>query len=265
MSRAEKDAFGGKITELDRMTVKAPTARPGRWYFLMPKSCTTRAFSCGEIRLSLATACRASSSESWPDPTVARSHTAAAGSTWPRAITAAGNPLTARVIVNRVWMHHFGEPMVSTPSDFGTRSTPPTHPELLDYLASRLEQEGWSLKSLHRLIMLSATYQQASLDRPACRRADPENRLLWRFPRRRLDLEAMRDTLLFVSGRLDHDDGGTPCGCCRRSQERAKDDLWPGRSPEPARGFSRLRLRQPRPVGRAPAHERPCLSRPSSA
>jgi hypothetical protein len=107
-------------------------------------------------------------------------------------------------------MHHFGEPMVSTPSDFGTRSTPPTHPELLDYLASRLQQEGWSLKALHRLIMLSATYQQASFDRPECRQSDPENRLLWRFPRHRLDLEAMRDALLFVSGRLDHRRGGRP-------------------------------------------------------
>ena len=127
-----------------------------------------------------------------------------------RAITAPENPLTARVIVNRVWMHHFGEPMVSTPSDFGTRSTPPTHPELLDYLASRLQQDGWSLKSLHRLIMLSATYQQASFDQPECRQRDPENRLLWRFPRHRIDLEAMRDRLLFVSGRLDHSRGGRP-------------------------------------------------------
>jgi hypothetical protein len=126
------------------------------------------------------------------------------------AITAPDNPLTSRVIVNRIWMHHFGEPMVSTPSDFGTRSTPPTHPKLLDYLAARLQQDGWCLKALHRLIMLSSTYQQASFDRPACRRVDPENRLLWRFPRRRLDLEAMRDTLLFVSGRLDPRMGGRP-------------------------------------------------------
>src|SRR5439155_11197276 len=93
-----------------------------------------------------------------------------------RAITAADNPLTARVIVNRVWMHHFGEPLVDTPNDFGTRSTPPAHPELLDYLALALRREGWSLKRLHRLILLSSTYRQASLDRPACRQADPDNR-----------------------------------------------------------------------------------------
>src|SRR5271166_4829892 len=120
-----------------------------------------------------------------------------------RSITAADNPLTSRVIVNRVWMHHFGEPLVSTPSDFGARSNPPSHPELLDDLAARFMQAGWSLKDLHRQIVLSSTYQQASLDRPDCRRIDPENRLLWRFNRRRLDLEAMRDTLLAVSGRLD--------------------------------------------------------------
>jgi hypothetical protein len=107
-------------------------------------------------------------------------------------------------------MHHFGEPMVSTPSDFGTRSTPPAHPGLLDYLAARLQQERWSLKSIHRVIMLSAAYQQAGFDRPACHQVDPENRLLWRFPRRRLDLEAMRDTLLFVSSRLDPKMSGRP-------------------------------------------------------
>ena len=114
------------------------------------------------------------------------------------------------MIVNRVWMHHFGEPLVSTPSDFGTRSNPPSHPELLDDLAARFVQGGWSLKSLHRLIMLSRTYQQSSLDRADAHRLDPENRLLWRFNRRRLDLEAMRDTLLYVSGTLDLTMRGRP-------------------------------------------------------
>jgi hypothetical protein len=127
-----------------------------------------------------------------------------------KAITAADNPLTARVIVNRVWMHHFGEPLVATPSDFGTRSSPPSHPELLDYLAATLQHDGWSLKQLHRRIVLSSTYQQASRDRPECRQRDPDNRLLWRFNRRRLDLEAMRDTLLAVSARLDRTLGGRP-------------------------------------------------------
>jgi hypothetical protein len=125
-----------------------------------------------------------------------------------RAIASRGNPLTARVIVNRVWMHHFGTGLVRTPGDFGTRSDPPSHPELLDWLASRLIEGGWSLKKLHRLILLSSVYQQASDDRPEARKVDPENRLVWRVPRRRLEFEAMRDSLLAVSGKLDLKMGG---------------------------------------------------------
>jgi hypothetical protein len=118
-------------------------------------------------------------------------------------IAAADNPLTRRVIVNRVWMHHFGEPLVLTPSDFGIRCEPPTHPELLDWLASRMLDDNWSLKALHRRLMHSATYRQTSTDRPECRAVDPENRLWWRTHRRRLELEAMRDSLLALSGQLD--------------------------------------------------------------
>ena len=125
-----------------------------------------------------------------------------------RAITSASNPLTSRVLVNRVWMHHLGQPLVSTPSDFGIRSDPPSHPKLMDHLAAVFMRDGWSLKKLHRRILLSATYQQASLDRPGCRQVDPENRLLWRAQRRRLGLEAMRDSLLVASGRLDRTMGG---------------------------------------------------------
>src|SRR5262249_16826253 len=120
------------------------------------------------------------------------------------AIASPDNPLTARVEVNRVWMHHFGEPLVATTGDFGTRSSPPTHPEMLDYLAWRfVHEDGWSLKKLHRRIVLSNAYQQSSRDRTECRQRDPENRWLWRANRRRLDLESMRDSLLAVSGRLD--------------------------------------------------------------
>lgn len=126
------------------------------------------------------------------------------------SIISAENPLTRRVIANRIWMHHFGEPLVTTPSDFGIRSDPPTHPELLDYLASSLLDGGWSLKSLHRKLLLSSTYRQDSVDRPDCRAADPENRLLWRMNRRRLELEATRDMLLAVAERLDTTIGGRP-------------------------------------------------------
>lgn len=118
------------------------------------------------------------------------------------------NPLTARVFVNRVWMHHFGAPLVATPSDFGVRAAEPTHPDLLDWLASEFVDSGWSVKHLHRLIVNSSTYRQSSSDRPAARAIDPENKLLWRMNFRRLELEPMRDNLLAVTGQLDARQGG---------------------------------------------------------
>jgi hypothetical protein len=124
------------------------------------------------------------------------------------AIVDRTNPLTARVLVNRVWLYHFGAGLVRTPSDFGLRSEPPSHPELLDYLASYFRDHGWSIKKLHRLILLSTAYQQRSDDRPECRRVDPENLLLWKMNRRRLDFEATRDALLAVSGSLSSIVGG---------------------------------------------------------
>jgi hypothetical protein len=125
-----------------------------------------------------------------------------------RAIVDRGNPLTARVLVNRVWLHHFGTGLVRTPSDFGLRSEPPSHPDLLDFLARTFVDNGWSIKKVHRLIVCSAVYQQRSDDRPDCKRADAENTLLWKMNRRRLDFEATRDALLAVSGRLNRTIGG---------------------------------------------------------
>jgi mono/diheme cytochrome c family protein len=126
------------------------------------------------------------------------------------AIASPTNPLTARVWVNRVWSYHLGTPLVRTPSDFGLQSEPPTHPELLDYLAARFVQDGWSTKKLHRLIMLSAAYQQGNAENVRAVRVDPANTLYWRQNRRRLDFEAMRDTLLAASGKLDLTMGGRP-------------------------------------------------------
>jgi len=120
-----------------------------------------------------------------------------------KAVVSPANPLTSRVLVNRVWMMHFGKPLVSTPSDFGLRSEPPSHPELLDWLATRFTADGWSLKSLHRRMMLSRAYQQSSAAGPESVARDPENRLLSHANRRRLDFEALRDSLLTVSGKLD--------------------------------------------------------------
>jgi mono/diheme cytochrome c family protein len=127
-----------------------------------------------------------------------------------RAIASPTNPLTARVIVNRVWQHHFGEGLVRSPGDFGVRGQAPTHPELLDHLATRFIQNGWSLKWLHRELMNSATYAQSSDDRPDCRTVDPENRLWWHKPRQRLTFEAQRDSWLAATGRLDTSLGGRP-------------------------------------------------------
>jgi hypothetical protein len=125
-----------------------------------------------------------------------------------QAIASRDNPLTARVLVNRVWGWHLGQGLVRTPSDFGTRGEPPTHPELLDWLAATFMDEGWSVKKLHKLILLSNTYRQASDGNDRAARLDPENRLLARMNRQRLDFEAMRDGLLAAAGRLDAARGG---------------------------------------------------------
>ncbi len=118
------------------------------------------------------------------------------------------NPLTARVFVNRVWQHHFGAGLVRTPSNFGTLGERPTHPELLDWLASEFVAEGWSLKSLHRHILTSATYQLSGEFDEVSYKADGDNRLLWRMSPRRMDVEAWRDSLLSVTGELDPSLGG---------------------------------------------------------
>ncbi|MCA9173545.1 MAG: PSD1 domain-containing protein [Planctomycetales bacterium] len=127
-----------------------------------------------------------------------------------QAIAARDNPLTARVIVNRIWAGYFGVGLVKTTSNFGTLGDPPSHPLLLDWLAARLIDDGWSLKSLHRRILLSATYRQSSDpdERAAAEAADPENRWLWRMNRRRLEVEPWRDSLLSVCGELDLTRGG---------------------------------------------------------
>lgn len=125
-----------------------------------------------------------------------------------REIVAPSNPLTARVYVNRVWQHLIGSAIVRTPGDFGLRSEPPTHPELLDELAARFMADGWSTKRLQRAIVTSATYAQASVERPECAKVDPENRWLWKMNSRRLGFEALRDSLLVAADSLDARLGG---------------------------------------------------------
>ena len=209
MSRTETDQFGGKVQELDRMAVKSPVAPPRamslvdaespyephifvrgnptapgrkvpRRFIELLSEEGVKPFSKGSGRLELA-----------------------------NKIAAPANPLTARVIVNRAWMHHFGEPLVASPSDFGKRVNAPVHAELLDHLASQFISDGWSLKKLHRRIMLSAVYQQQSInDMESLASNDSENRLFSHTNRQRLSFEAMRDTLLAVSGRIEQRGGG---------------------------------------------------------
>lgn len=118
------------------------------------------------------------------------------------------NPLTARVMANRIWQFHFGSGIVDTPSDFGANGTPPSHPELLDWLAKEFTDNGWSIKHLHRQILLSQTWRQDSAPRPEGLSADADSRLLWRFPPRRLEAEGIRDSMLAVTGTLDRRVGG---------------------------------------------------------
>ena len=119
-------------------------------------------------------------------------------------LTATENPLTTRVYVNRLWQQHFGRGLVATASDFGEKGSRPTHPELLDSLAHWFQRDGqWSTKDLHRLILTSETYRQLSTPREAAEQADPENQLLWRYPYRRLDVEAIRDSMLATAGNLN--------------------------------------------------------------
>jgi hypothetical protein len=149
-------------------------------------------------------------------------------------LAAPTNPLTARVVVNRLWQHHLGRGIVATPSDFGVRGEPPSHPELLDWLASELIASGWRLKPLHRLIVTSAAYRQSS--RPSAKLAaeDPENSLFGRMNRIRLDAEGIRDSMLAVSGELNPKMGGP--GVLPPIEKEIKDlifteaevvDLWP--------------------------------------
>ncbi|MFN7542054.1 MAG: PSD1 and planctomycete cytochrome C domain-containing protein [Acidobacteriota bacterium] len=147
----------------------------------------------------------------WPFPAppadAKTSHRRAGFARW---ITSRDNPLTARVMVNRIWQHHFGEGLVRTPNNFGRMGERPSHPELLDWLSLELMDNGWRLKPLHRLILTSAAYQMASDDIPANLTIDPDNRLLWRMPRRRVEGEIIRDSILAVAGSLDRSVGGEP-------------------------------------------------------
>jgi len=139
-----------------------------------------------------------------------------------RWIAQPANPLTARVLVNRVWQHHFSGGLVRTPSNLGKLGEPPSHPQLLDWLADRFVRDGWSIKRLHRRILLSAAYQQSSVASAESLGRDPENRWLGRMSPRRLEAEAIRDSMLHVAGQLDW----RPCGAAARDLNRPRRSLY---------------------------------------
>jgi hypothetical protein len=145
-------------------------------------------------------------------------------------LTQPEHPLTSRVMINRIWQWHFGRGIVSTPNDFGRQGEAPTHPELLDWLASVFRELGWSIKSMHRLIMLSSTYQMSSQSDHGNEQIDPENRFLWRMNRRRLEAEALRDSVLAVAGSLNLEVGGRPVMPPLSQEEKSglwSADQWP--------------------------------------
>jgi hypothetical protein len=236
MSRAEKDKYGSLVANLDKLAAHATNAPPARAMVLadLPEPYQPHIFRRGNpSRLGEAVPRAYLQVLSGGEP---QAFSRGSGRLdLANAIASSANPLTARVFVNRVWMYHFGEPLAASTTDFGTRNERPLQHELLDWLASDFIQSGWSVKHLHRTILLSAAYQQGSVGdgvrrlKPRGRKSeirdqkskgkqslltssptdpDPDNKLLSHFSRRRLDFEEMRDSLLLISGQLDLKMGG---------------------------------------------------------
>lgn len=159
-------------------------------------------------------------------------------------ITQPGHPLTSRVMVNRVWLHHFGEGLVRTPENFGLQGVKPTHPELLDWLACEFEAQGWSLKKLHRLILTSQAYRQSSGAPTAEPKVDPDNTLLWRQRLRRVEAEVLRDSVLAVAGMLNEERFGPPVAIQRLSS----DEVVTGATPAGNRRSIYLQVRRSQPI-----------------
>ncbi|MHC5544904.1 DUF1553 domain-containing protein, partial [Singulisphaera rosea] len=162
-----------------------------------------------------------------------------------RWLTRSDNPLTARVMVNRLWLNHFGRGIVATSSDFGVRGEAPSHPELLDWLATELVAQGWKLKPIHRLMVTSATYRQSSEPDPKLSAEDPDNAMLWRMNRRRLEAESLRDAMLVASGELNPKMGGPSVLAPIEKEvedliftEHEVIDLWP-ETPDPTEHLRR--------------------------
>ena len=172
-----------------------------------------------------------------------------------RWLTQEGHPLTSRVQVNRIWGHHFGRELVTTPGDFGRTGSQPSHPRLLDWLAAEFEERGWSMKAMHRLIMTSAAYRQTSRVGPRPRSHDPDNLLFSRMPLRRLDAEAIHDSVLRVTGRLDP----TPFGVPVHLKEETSGEVVPESTPGGWRRAVYLLKRRRMPVSSLEAFDYPVM------
>jgi hypothetical protein len=221
LSRPEADQYGKLVGNLDKIAAQATNAPPARAMVVadLPEAYEPHIFKRGNPSRAGEAVPRAFVRVlTGGEPQAFRKGSGRLELA--QAIVAPNNPLTARVLVNRIWMWHFGEPLVGSATDFGVRSTPPANPELMDWLATELIRSGWSIKHLQRIILASAAYQQSSVatagkknpgkGASAGEESDPENKLLSHFSRRRLDFEAMRDSLLAISGRLDSTVGGRP-------------------------------------------------------
>lgn len=210
-ARAKRSLLLAQVHDLDRQKPTLPTAMsvredgpaPRPSYFLHRGNLGQKGSKMSPGVLTVATS--GTYEYLAPPPGATTSHRRRGFAEW---LTNPDNPLTARVMVNRIWQHHFGEGIVRTPSNFGRMGDRPTHPELLDWLATEFTAEGWSTKHMHRLLMTSSAYRMASDDIPANLEADKDNRLLWRMPRRRLEGEAIRDAILAAAGTLDTRIGG---------------------------------------------------------
>ena len=209
-SRPDKDRYGGLVLGLDKMAAHATNRPPARAMVVrdLPDPPPPRIFQRGSPNRPGDVVPRALPRVLTGG--VARPFSLGSGRLeLARGIASTTNPLTARVLINRVWMHHFGEPLVNSPADFGTRCDRPVQGELMDWLATEFIRGGMHLKPMHRLLVLSESYRQGNVN-PAARAVDPDNRLFGWIPRRRVELEAMRDSLLAISGRMDATLGGRP-------------------------------------------------------
>jgi hypothetical protein len=235
MDRAKRAALRDQQHALE---AKMPPPTPAAWAIQSGDPAKTFVFKRGNPKQKLA-----SVGPAFPRVLVSAAVEPKSRTELAKWITRPDHPLTARVIVNRLWQHHFGKGIVTTPNDFGVRGTKPTHPELLDWLASEMVKPGkptdnrpWALKRIHRLMALSSTYRQASTTpaSPAAAKVDPENKLLWRMNRHRLEAEAIRDSILTASGSLNRQVGGPSVKVPLEPEvydliftEGEPDGLWP--------------------------------------